>query len=185
MEKKELASKKQGIQPSSQFFERLKIRAEEKKKLVSNFEYISWLEEFTLRYESFTDDSWLYKGEELSETDKANVDKINILFEAVSDYCHKYYIDTTGKERFESERVYVKHNGVVYQIGLVVGQGAYVYVTRQEPTDVAIEFSDVVNDKKPADFDAKDEQVKKLAQIVADMKALNVPISIILETVNK
>lgn len=167
------------------FFEEMRRKEEEKKELVSNYDYMLWLEAFTLLHENFTDDSWLYNPGELSESDNANVEKLNLFFDALSQYCHKYYINIECGEDFEEERMYIRHNNVVYQLGLVVGQGAYVYVIRKEPEDGAIEFSDVVNDVEPKEFEAKDAKMKEFKQLVAEMKTMNIPTSVMLEIVNK
>lgn len=185
MKKLELGSTEHVIAHQERFFGELLRKEEEKKALVSSYDYILWLEAFTLTHENFTDDSWLYKPEEISESDNTNVDKMNLFFDAISQYCHKYYINTECDGMYESERIYIKHNGIVYQMGLVVGQGAHVYVVRQKSVDGAIEFSNVVNDTKPQDFDAKRAQIEKFEQLVADMKAMNIPTSVILEIVKK
>ncbi len=60
-----------------------------------------------------------------------------------------------------------------------------MYVRRKEPEDGAIEFSDVVNDVEPKEFEAKDAKIKEFKQVVAEMKAMNIPTSVMLELVNK
>lgn len=185
MRKKKTAFNPITSKTTDQLLEEMKKREAEKKELFSNYDYILWLEKFTLLYERFTDDSWLYKPEELSEVDIKNVGKIALFFEALSDYCHKYYINVASNEMFESECINIKHNGIGYQIGLVTGQGSCVYVERKVPEDGTIEFSDVLNDTMPEDFEAKKALIKKFEQIVTEMKAKCIPISIILEIVNR
>ena len=170
---------------SSQFWEKMRKRNVDKKELISNNNFISWLEQFTLKYNDFTDDDWLYKPDELSEVDTRNVGKLGLFFEALSDYCHKYYINIDSNEMYEDECINIRHNGIGYQLGLVVGQGAYIYVNRKTPEDNAIEFMDIVNDIPPSDFEAKKDLLKKFEQIIAEMNAMDIPKSVILERVNK
>lgn len=162
-----------------------KRRKEEKEKLISNYDYISWLEKFTTLYEKFSDDSWLYKSEELSEEDNANVNILWLFFEAISDYCNKYYIDISSDRGDEEECVNIRHNGIGYQFGLVCGQGSYVYVKRKIPEENAIAFDDILNDSVPMDFEDKKELLKKFEQTLAEMKKIGIPMFNILEIVNK
>ena len=83
------------------------------------------------------------------------------------------------------ERIFIKYKDVGYEIGLIVGQGAIVYVERQAPKDDAIEFNYVLNDIAPEDFEAKRDLVSKFAQIVSELKAMNIPKSVILEVVEQ
>ena len=140
--------------------ERIIERMEKEKKLVSNYDYISWLENFTLKYELFNDSSWLYKPEEISKEDLANVEDLTCFFEGINNYCNKYYINTESSDSFVQGCIHIKHHNIGYEIGLLVGQGAYVYVTREEPASDAIEFCHVVNDTKPENFETKENLLK-------------------------
>lgn len=177
--------KKKRSNVDSRFGEEMKRRDIAKSELISDDEYISWLENFTSIYEKFTDETWLYNPEELLELNYKNVSKMGLFFEALSDYCRKYYINMNCDEGPAFERIIIKHKDVGYEFGLIVGQGAIVYVERQAPKDDAIEFNYVLNDIAPEDFEAKRDLVSKFEQIVSEMKALNIPKSVILEVVEK
>lgn len=153
-----------------------------KQELVASYDYISWLEKFTLSHEYFADDSWAYKPDEISQSDLENVQVLDIFFGALSEFCHKYYINTAWNEMYEEERINVKYNGIGYQFGLVVGQGAYVYVKRVDVTDTAIDFADVLNDVAPVDFEAKKALLTKFKAIVDEMKSINIPLAAMLNT---
>lgn len=185
MKETKSTSKPGTFKPCNRFLEEIKRKNNEKRELISNYEYISWLEKFTLIHECFSDDSWLYKPKELSEADNANVKKLSIFFEILYDYCNKYYINVSSKEVFEAERINIKHNGIGYQIGLVVGQGAYVYVERKVPENDAIEFCDVLNGTIPENFEVKKAMIKKYEQLITEMKAIGIPKAVILEIANK
>ena len=162
----------------------MKMRNLAKKELISNCDYMMWLEKFTLLYSSFADNTWLYKPDEISENEKEKVEKLELFFEGLSEYCHKYYINISCNERFEEERINIKHDGIGYQLGLVIGQGGYVYVERKEPDENAIEFSDVLNDVVPADFESKKALLMQFEQLVSEIKAKDIPTSILLKIVN-
>ena len=167
------------------FFEKMGKRELEKKELLSSHDYILWLEKFTSQYESFSDESWLYRPEEISESDSKNVEKLELFLEILSEYCHKYYIDTTSHEMYVAECINIKHNGIGYQVALVVGQGGYVCVKRKVPEDGAIEFDDVLNDTMPEGFEDKKALLTKFEQIVTELKTKKVPTSILMGIVNK
>lgn len=186
MLRKKESSEHVKIVVSNRAIEAMKQQDAEQKAIVATYDYIRWLEEFTLLHETFTDETWLYKPEEISKADNDNVKRLSLFFEAMSRYCRKYYIDTQFNERFETERIYIKYNDVVYQFGLVVGQGAYVYVVRSgEECGETIAFEDIVNDSKPENFEEKKAQIEKFEQIVAKMRALKIPDSVILEILNR
>lgn len=165
--------------------ERIIERAEKEKKLVSNYDYISWLENFTLKHESFNDSSWLYNSEEISKEDLANVEDLCAFFDGIRNYCDKYYINTESSESFVQGCIHIKHHNVGYEIGLVVGQGAYVYVAREEPVSEAIEFCHVVNNTKPENFETKEKILKKLDFKICEAKDIGIPEKCITDIVEK
>ena len=100
-------------------------------------------------------------------------------------YRHSVIACGNYRIRFEFERINIKHNGIGYCIGLVIGQGAYVYVNRTVPEDSSIDFDDILNDVIPKDFETKKALIDIFEQIVTDMKAMNIPKSVILEIIQK
>ena len=125
------------------FFQLLKEKEEAEKQTISNYDYISWLEQFTQSYGVFSEDSWLYKKEELSDGNYAKVETLRLFFNAISNYCRKFHINIECQgELFEN--VHIKHNNVGYELGLVVDQGSYVYVHRETPQDDAICFDNII-----------------------------------------
>ena len=154
-----------------------------KKKIISNYDYISWLEKFTLSHDSFADDSWLYNPSEISKEDLKNVRMLDIFFGALSEYCHKYYINID--EEYEEERINLKYNCVGYVLGLVVCQGSYVYVLRKHLEDNEIDFEDILKDTVPDDFEDKKALLQQFEQIVAEMRGMDVPLSAMLKIFNE
>lgn len=160
-------------------------RNQKKKALIANYDYISWLENFSLSHDCFSDDSWMYTPSEISKEDLKNVQILDLFFNALSEYCHRYYINIAWNEDCEEERINLEYNGVAYQFGLVVGQGAYVYVKRKTPVGNEINFSDVVNDIEPADFEDKKALLIQFEELVDEMKGMDIPHSAMLEIFNK
>jgi hypothetical protein len=156
-----------------------------KKKIISNYDYISWIEKFMLSHDSFADDSWLYNPSEISKEDLQNVRMLDIFFGALSEYCHKYYINIECDEEFEEERINLKYNGIGYQFGLVVGQGAYVYVLKKNLEGNEIAFEDIFKDTVPDDFEDKKALLQQFEQLVAEMRGMDIPLSVMMKIFNE
>ena len=156
-----------------------------KKKIISNYDYISWIEKFMLSHDSFADDSWLYNPSEISKEDLQNVRMLDIFFGALSEYCHKYYINFECDEVFDEERINLKYNGIGYQFGLVVGQGAYVYVLKKNLEGNEIAFEDIFKDTVPDDFEDKKALLQQFEQLVAEMRGMDIPLSAIMKIFNE
>lgn len=170
---------------AKKYLQILKEKEDAEKQIVSNYDYISWLENFTKTHEGFSSDSWLYKKEELSEEDYDNVEKLYLFFNAISDYCRKFHINIEGKEQFEFENVHIKHNNVGYEFALICGQGSYVYVCREEPQDNAISFGNIMNNIVPAEFKEKEELLQKFKSLLSTMKEADLPSEVVINTVKK
>ena len=170
---------------TKKYAEMLKATQEAEEQLVSNCDYILWLEDFTQTYKTFSTNSWLYAQKEISEESYDNVQKLFLFFNAISNYCYKFYINIEWYESFERERVHIKHNNVGYQLGLVVGQGSFVYVSREEPQDNAICFDSIMNNVVPDKFKAKDELLQQFNTLLAAMKEADMPSGIITDTLKK
>ena len=81
--------------------------------------------------------------------------------------------------------MHIKHNNVGYQLGLVIGQGAFEYVRREEPQDNAICFDNIMNDIAPEEFKTKKELLEKFEKIIVAMKEVDVPSEAIINTLKK
>ncbi|MBE5813406.1 MAG: hypothetical protein E7314_07190 [Clostridiales bacterium] len=163
----------------------LKEQEDAEKQIISNYDYISWLENFTQIHEGFADDSWLYKKEELSAEDYAKVEALHLFFNAISDYCRRFHINIEGQEKFEFEKIHIKHNNVGYQLGLVIGQGSYVYVCPEIPQENAICFDNIMNNIAPEEFKTKKELLQKFEKIISTMKEADIPSEIVINTLKK
>lgn len=167
------------------FFEEVKNKLEERKKLISNYDYINWIENFTLSHTSFTTDQWLYFPEKISKEDYDNVSKLSDFHEAISNYCYKFFIDISAKEKFEATNIHIKYNNICYEMGLVVGQGSLVYIGREEISEKAIDFSDIVNNTPPESYASKKTLLDSFEIFISEMKDLGVPYHSIITTIEK
>lgn len=167
------------------FIEELNKKEKEARKLIANYDYITWLENFTNVHPGFSDDKWLYSPEEISTEDYANVEKIVFFFEILQKYCNKFLIETAVEATFSTNSIHIKHNNIGYEVGLVVGQGSYVYVSREEITEKSIEFTSIMNDVPPKDYEAKTGMLSTLDFLISTMKANEVPEENIISVIKK
>ena len=167
------------------FVQELKKQYADKKKIISNYDYITWLENFTKTYPSFAEDTWLYQPEKISENDYSNVVRILTFFDAIRSYCHHFYICTPGDDAFESERIHITHNHIGYQLSCFSGQGTFVVIKREEPPKDAIKFSDIVNYNAPANFETKKELLEQFEKLILTMQDADVPYGAMMDIIWK
>lgn len=149
--------------------------AQEKAKLiVSNNEYILWLESFTASHPRFTDDAWLYSPEEISKEDYAKVTDICSFFDGIIHYANKNYLRTY--DECDGQYVYIKFNNIGYNIGIRHGQGSYVYCKRVKISaeHFFIDFNDVMNDKEQDHVDFVNSEFYKMSLIIKGLLDLGV-----------
>lgn len=162
------------------------INSEEKaKKLVSDTKYIVWLEEFTAKNHGFSDDSWLYDPDKLSAEDSENVRNLCSFFNGIAKYADNNFLPVYSEDAHESH-VYIQFNGIGYEIGVVVGQGAYTYCQRLNifSDKRFINFNDIVTNKKQKNVDYINKQLGKLSSAIHSLMELGVPEKAISGTVN-
>jgi len=127
--------------------ERIKRDKKTKEELFNNYDYINWLEKFTLTNEFFRLDHLIYDAHKLSKQDWDNAQKLNLFFEGIEEYATEKGIEP---ENCGSGPVYaVKHNGIGYYVAVMAGQGVTNSCMRTEIDEdsVFIDFSDIVNNK--------------------------------------
>lgn len=138
------------------------------KELVSNKNYILWLEEFTKSYPKFCDDDWLYKSDELSDRDTQMISYLGYFYECINQYAEKNYLSAYSDNiPFYNCFYHIKFNAILYKIGIVSGQGTYYYCQRiDEPNfDKCIYFDDILTNKKQ-DTVSKIEMLSNVVQVL-------------------
>ena len=118
------------------------------KELFSSPKYIMWLNEFTKKYESFSDDDWLYESEKISAKDLEQVKYLGTIFNGVEAYANKNYIFSKSNDL--GEYYSIKLEDAAYEI-IQSSFGDSVYSCRRvELTDDidVIDFNDIISNKK-------------------------------------
>ena len=137
---------------NKKYIQKIDIKENKMKNMLSNTNYIEWLIEFTKKYESFTDNSWLYNPEELSENDFNSVSDLNLLYEIIDHYAEKNYIYPMPCNFGNYYKI--KFNNIAFEIGLIAGQGVVNFCNKIElNNDISLEFidyNDIINNKEYA-----------------------------------
>lgn len=124
--------------------ERLKRDQEKQQTIMSNPEYITWLESFTSKYPSFSDETWLYCPDELSKQDREQIANLQFLYSGIEEYAKKHNIERNVCcfGGFYN----IKYHHVGYEIGQLCGQGTIDFCKR-------VSLEEEVNDDKYIDFE--------------------------------
>ncbi len=150
-------------------------RQELAKTLVSNTEYILWLERFTSLNPVFKDDDWVYCSEEISEEDSIRVNELCSFFDGIAEYANRNFIPFCNND-YDSY-IFIKFNNIGYRIGIISGQGSFSYCERVgiSSDNFFIDFDDIVNNKRQENVDYICEKLDSMSNIIKEL--LNVGVS--------
>lgn len=158
-----------------------KIEEEKIKKMFSDTEYISWLNEFTIKHSEFSDNTWLYFPEKISENDREHVNDLHLLFEGIEEYANRNYLFPTPNEW--GEYYSIKYNNIGFNIGVAFGQGTLFYCERTDAFEKAIEFEDILNNKSFERITIINNKFEDLSQKIIELIELGIPIQVIQEKI--
>ena len=104
---------------TQQYVEELKKENKIKKLLVQDDKYFSWLTNFTKNNNGkFSDDQWAYSSNKISETDKKNVEKLSLFYEALSEHAKKHNIVEEKDKDFYGGSLLVRFHNENYRFQL-------------------------------------------------------------------
>lgn len=139
------------VQQQKEFFQNLRERLikdeQDKKALFSNYEYISWLEQFTSNNEAFRLDILVYDKDNMPVVDYGNAMKLDLFFEGIREYALRNGISPL--QNGFGETYAIEYNGVGYYISEMIGQGT-TYSCKKTLIESKIEFinfDDIVNNR--------------------------------------
>ena len=181
----ERLSSKEGKEVIKKVVDELNEYQQEKKNIVSNSEYISWLENYTINHPNFTTEDWLYYPNKISDIDKEMVKKLEIFYGGIESYANKNYIYPSC---FEYGVYYkIKFNNIGYKLSMVTGQGIRYFCKRVEleNNDEFIDFNDIMNSKVQTNTEYIKNSLEDLSKLLNKMLDNNIPVESIVETTNK
>jgi len=189
---------KEGQDWMAKFCADVKEQERQKRELVEKTDYIKWLEKFTKKYPDFSDQTWLYKQDEISKEDYENVSKISTFFSVISDFADKYYFPAYVCGSGSGLCYFLKYNDKIYDVGTIVGQGAvsYCYLTGFDKkltavgNSIVINFEEIANPSdairaRAAIIENQLERIDDVFKILANNTKLNIPIEAIIDKAEK
>ena len=155
------------------------------KGMMSNTSYIEWLKQFTQDKDGFSDDDWLYFPEKISESDRKNVEILNLFYEGINKYAdgnHMYFFTKSDFGNFYR----VKLDDFGFEIGISVGQGTVFFFNKVEINDEDdfIDFNDIILGKKRDNADQANAILDSLSNMVVTAYESGVPIEAIVNTID-
>lgn len=157
---------------------------EKSEKIISNNEYMLWLENFSSKHNNFCDDYWIKPNNNITEEDIQNVKNLSILFEAISNYANDNFIEPIYYSL--GEYYYIKFNDTFYQIGIMTWEGTLFFCDKAKKCDKKyIDFSDIRNNKKGQNINLIKNKLMKLSELIVNMSEENVPLKAITATAEK
>ena len=167
-----------------------KEREERKRKikaLLSNYDYMNWLNKFTKDNNGFYTEYYLYNTLEISKEDLDNVNKFKLLFEGIDKYAYKNYIYPDIDDYQIVYGIKDNVNEIYYKIGLITGQGSYYFCDRVEYTDEMnfIDFNDIMNDRTRDNVKEIETGLNNMSNLIVSLSLKGAPLGAIKEVFDK
>lgn len=158
-----------------------KIKIQE---LLSNTDYIKWLETFTIEHPSFSDDNWLYCPEKISKKELENVNKLHLIYSGIEKYASENYIYPTACDFGIYYKIKLDNTG--FEIGRLIGQGTLFFCNRVEIKNEKdfIDIIDIINNKKSNNVDTIQNKLNDLSNLIVSLYKNGIPIEAITSTLN-
>ena len=151
--------------------------------LLTDSNFFAWLDIFTLEYEGFDDGRWKHCHNEITEEDKANIERINFLYEAIQRWAERN--EVLPKKEGKAEFYEVNIGGIGYEIGTNAICGFAYFCNRVKVERNFINFNDVFENKKLDNIKQKQEEWKKLERVVKSLNELGIPKHAVYEKINE
>ncbi len=161
-----------------------KKNEEFRNSLAYSTDYIDWLEQFTLRFSSFSTDSFLYNDRFLTDEEKENIYHLEHFFEEIYAYAEDNYLPY--QENAYGISFPIQHNGVGYSIGIDYGQGCTFYCERLDmPLEDSIEYKYIMSSVKLPNTLFLDSKFDELIQVVEGLIESGVSVDMIEKVLNQ
>ena len=154
------------------------------KNIISNPDYMNWLEQFSLKYPNFNSYEF-YFNDKLSKEDKDNSNDLALLYEGISNYAHDNYLYPISDSMY-SGYYRIHYNNVGYEIGVIKDQKIITLCKRFDSyDDTFIDFNDIMLNRKQPNTDYITERLQELSNIVVGFYENNIPLRAIKSTLGK
>lgn len=159
--------------------QRLDERKNKIKEIISNNNYINWLQKFTLTYPKFRNDDFINNKDKLEESDLKNIDNVSLLYYGIKDYANSNYIYPFIDSDFV-KYYRIKYNNIGYEIGMIIGQETLFFCERVDNIDnTFIDFNNIILNKKEENTKFIEERLNELSNTITCLHEQNIPLDII------
>lgn len=169
----------------SDYITKVENRMKGKEEILSNLDYMNWLQDFTAQHYSFSDVSLLDFPLEITDEDKKQIEKLELLYEIIDEYARENYIFPNEGE-FDYY-FHFKYKNIGYIIGVTVGQGVSCFCKREEinPKILYIDFNDIVNGLKDDKAKMITAKLDDITVSIINLYRQGIPAEAILDTLDK
>ena len=153
-------------------------------EMLSNTDYIKWLDSFTVEHSNFSDDDWLYFPEKISKEDLEQVNNLHLMYHGIERYASKNYIYPTDCNFGNFYKVKLENTG--FEIGMLVGQGTLFFCNRVQIENQKdfIDFNDILNNKENDNVTTIKNKLNELSNLVVSLYKSGVPLEAIVITLD-
>lgn len=161
-----------------------KDKYEKIKIMMSNTNYLEWLNQFTQDKNGFYDDDWQYSPDLITESDKENVEKLGLFYEGIEKYATSNYISPSLCEFGNFYKIRLDEKG--FEIGFLIGQGTVFFCKKVavENKQEFIDINDIITGKKQEKTDKINASLETLSNMVLTAYENGVPIESIVYTLD-
>lgn len=155
-----------------------------RQEMLSNTDYMKWLDSFTIEHSKFSDDDWLYFPEKISKQDNEQVYNLRLLYEIIEKYASKNYIFPTTCDFGDFYKIKFEHTG--FEIGMLAGQGVLFFCNRVQIENEKdfIDFNDILNNKKNDNVTTIKNKLNELSNLVVSLYKSGIPLEAIVITLD-
>lgn len=153
-------------------------------EILSNTDYIKWLDSFTIEHSSFSDEEWLYFPEKISKEDLEQVNNLHLIYHEIERYASENYIYPTDCDFGNFYKIKLENTG--FEIGMLVGQGTLFFCNRVQVENEKdfIDFNDILNNKKKDNVTTIKNKLNELSNLVVSLHKNGVPFKAIVITLD-
>lgn len=152
------------------------------KDLISNTDYINWIEQYTEKCGGFSDQTRFRDKIKLPVKIEDNINKLIYFFEGIREYAEENYI---YPKKDNGIYYIITYNGISYEIGIIVGQGTIYFCTRSTKKDNIIDFNDIVKNNKLERTDIINNKLTELQNYLDTLINENIPVEALTKTTQK
>lgn len=128
--------------------EKLRVKKEKMKQLISKTDYIKWLSSFLKDKHQFSDEDWIYFLDMFEDSDRLNMAKICLLYEVVSIYASKNNININTCDYGNYYKVI--YEDFCFDIGVKLDKGIMFFCNEDKirENDTIIDFNNLLDIKE-------------------------------------